>query len=86
MLHGTSNAQLPFKGLVEEFVGSQTRGTMFYRDSKDPKVAAAGIEVCTGRKSSARKELGKAEEQLKQKALMGTVAISRAGLDYFLGI
>ena len=56
---------------------------MLYRDSKDPKVAAAGIEVCTGRKWSAKKEMGNAEERLKQKALVGTVAIGRAGLGYF---
>ena len=34
---------------------------MLYRGSKDLKVATAGIEVCTGRKRSAKKELGKAE-------------------------
>ena len=83
-LYGSSNALLlPFKGLMEEFVVSRTREVMLYRDSKDPKVAAAGIEVLTGRKWSAKKELGNAEERLRQKALVGTVAIGRAGLGYF---
>ena len=50
-LYGSSNAlQLPFKGLMKEFVVSQMREVMLYRDSKDPKVATAGIEVCTGKK------------------------------------
>ena len=83
-LYGTSNAlQLPFKGLVEEFVVSQTREAIMYRYSKDPKVVAAGIEVCSRKKWSAKKELGKAEERLRQKALVGTVVIGRAGLGYF---
>ena len=83
-LYGFSNAlQLPFKGLMEEFVVSRTKEVMLYRDSKDPKVAAAGIEVRTGRKWSAKMEPGNTEERLKQKTLVGTVAIGRAGLGYF---
>ena len=73
-LYGTSNVlQLPFKGLVEEFVVSQTREAMIYRYSKDSNVVAAGIEVCTGRKWSAKKELCNAKEQLRH--LVETVAI-----------
>ena len=83
-LYGTSNAlQLPFKGLSEEFMVSRTRETMQYRDSKDPKVSAAGVEVRTGRKWSATKELQVAEERLRQRALVGTVAKGRAGLGFF---
>ena len=86
-LYGSSNAlQLPFKGLMEEFVVSRTREVMLYRDSKDPKVATAGIEVRTGKKWCAKKELGNAEERLRLKALVGTVAIGRAGLGYFPSI
>ena len=81
----------PFKGLMEEFVISRTREAMLYKDSKDSKVAATGIEVRTGRKWNAKKkkkkkELGKAEERLRQKALVGTVAIGRACLSYFPSI
>ena len=47
----------------DEFVVSRTREVMLYMDSKNPKVAAAGIEIRTGKKWSAKKELGKAEEQ-----------------------
>ena len=36
-----------------------TREVMLY---KDPKVAAAGIKVCTGMKWSAMKELGKGDK------------------------
>ena len=83
-LYGTSNAQqLPFKCIVEEFVASRTREAMLFRDSKDPEVTVAGIKVCTGRKWRAKKELGKVEERLMQKALVGIAAIGRAGLDYF---
>ena len=83
-LYGTSNAlQLPFKGLMGDFLVSRTTESMLYWDSKDSKVAAAGIEVRTGRKWSAKKELGNTEERLRQKALVGTVAIDRAGQGYF---
>ena len=68
---------------MEEFVISRMRDAMIYTYSKDPKVVAAGIKVHTGRKWSAKKELEKAEEQLRQKALVGTVAIGRAGFGYF---
>ena len=62
MLYGTSNAlQLPFKGL-KEFVVLWMREAMTYMYSKDLKVAAAGIKVCTGKKWSAKKDRGKAEE------------------------
>lgn len=47
---------------------------MQYRYSRDPKVAAAGIEVNTGRKWNAARELQVAEARLRQKALVGTVA------------
>lgn len=56
---------------------------MQYRYSKDPKVAAAGIEVRTGRKWKAARELQVAEARLRQKALVGMVASGRAGLGYF---
>ena len=86
-LYGTSNAlQLPFKGLVEEFVVSWTREVMMYRYSKDPKFGAADVELRTGRKWNARKEPGLAEARLRQKALVGTVAIGRAGLGHFPNI
>ena len=45
--------QFPFKGLEEELVVSRTREAMLYKDFKESKVAAAGIEVRTGRKRSA---------------------------------
>lgn len=44
---------------------------MQYRDSRDPKVATVGIEVHTGRKWSAARELQAAEARLRQKALVG---------------
>ncbi|XP_023810165.1 uncharacterized protein LOC105353972 [Oryzias latipes] len=77
-LYGTSNVlQLPFIGLTEEFMV-----VLHYRDSRDGKVSAAGIEVRTGRKWKAGKAVEEAESRLRQKALVGTVAIGRAGLGY----
>ena len=82
-LYGTSNAlQLPFKGLVEEFIVSRTREACQYRYSKDPKVAGAGIEVRTGRKWSAIKELDIAEERLRVKTIVGTIAVGKTGLGF----
>ena len=84
ILYATSNVlQLSFKGLVEEFVLSQTKEAILYRDSKDPRVPAASIEVHSGRKWSAEKELEKTEEWLRQKALVGMVVIGCTGLGYF---
>lgn len=81
-LYGSSNAiQLPFRGLVEEFMVSRTRESYHYRNSRDPKVSGAGIEIKTGRKWSATKELAIAEGNLRVKAIMGSVAQGRAGLE-----
>lgn len=45
-LYGTSNTlRLPFSGLTEEFKVARTREALQYRDSRDCKVASAGIEV-----------------------------------------
>ena len=83
-LYGTSNAiQLPFRGLKEEFVVTRTREAIMYRDSRDLKVAGAGIEIRTGRKWSAVRELKVAEERLQQKAMVGTVASGTRGLGYY---
>lgn len=46
--YGRSNIlELLFSGLKEEFIVSHTREALLYRDSRDPKVAAAGNEVRT---------------------------------------
>ena len=86
-LYGSSNIlQLPFSGLKEEFMVSRTREALLYRDSKDPKVSAAGIEVRTGRKWKAGEALEVAESRLRQRELVGNVARGRAGLGYFPSI
>ncbi|TWW53841.1 hypothetical protein D4764_0194930 [Takifugu flavidus] len=83
-LYGTSNTlQLPFSGLTEEFKVARTREALQYRDSRDCKVSSAGIEVKTGRKWKAEKAVDVAESRLRQKALVGPVAIGRTGLGYF---
>lgn len=72
--------QLPFRGLVEEFMVSRTREIYQYRNSRNPKVSGAGIEVKTGRRWSATKELPIAEGNMRIKEIVGSVAQGRAGL------
>ena len=62
---------------------SRTREALQYRESRDPKVASAGIQVQTGRKWNAGKALDVAESRLRQKALVGSIATGRAGIGYF---
>ncbi len=47
------------------------------------QVAAAGIEVHTGRKGSASRELQVAEACLRHKVIVQKVAKGRSGLGYF---
>lgn len=63
-LYGSNSLQLPLSSLSEEFVMTRSREAMQYRDSRDSKVAAAGIEVRPGRKWSAARELQVAESQV----------------------
>lgn len=58
--------------LTEEFMVSRTRDALQYRDSRDPKVAAAGLQVRTGRRWTAGKTLDVAESRK-----------GRAGIGYF---
>ena len=82
-LYGTSNTlELPFRGLIEEFMVSRTREAYQYKYSEDPKVAGAGIEIKTGRKWSAAKELEIAEGRLRVRTIVGNVAVGRTGLGF----
>ncbi len=62
---------------------SQTREALLYRNSRDPKVSAAGIEVRMGRKWRDDKALQVAESRLRWRELVGNVARGWAGLGYF---
>ena len=65
-LYGRSNTlQLPFSGLTEEFMVTRTREALQYRESRDDKVASAGIQVRTGRKWRADEALEVAESRLR---------------------
>ena len=59
---------------------TKTRELLQYTKSRDPKLAAAGIQIRSGRKWSARRELQVAEERLRHKDILGSIAKSRAGL------
>ena len=49
-LYGNKNKlTLPINSLTEEFMVARAREVLQYRESKDPKVSQAGIEVRTGR-------------------------------------
>ena len=83
-LYGNSNAlRLPCSSLMEEFKITKTRNLMQYADSEDPKVAAAGIQIRSGRKWSAKRELQVVEERLRHKAILGSITKGRAGLGFF---
>lgn len=83
-LYGSSNSlHLPFSSLSEEFVVTRSREAMQYQDTKDSKVAAAGIEVHSGRKWSAARELQVVEGRLRQRALVGVMAAGQSGLGFF---
>ena len=83
-LYGNSNAlRLPCSSLVEEFKITKARELLQYTESEDPKVAAAGIQIRSGRKWSARRELQVAEESLRHKDILGSIAKGRAGLGFF---
>ncbi|XP_029958217.1 uncharacterized protein LOC115396474 [Salarias fasciatus] len=78
-LYGYSNKlQLPLKSLEEEFTVTKTRAVLQYRDSVDPKVSNAGVEVKTGRKWSAEKSVQQAESRLHFTRLVGAVTRGRA--------
>ena len=80
-LYGKRNKlQLPFSSLDEEFRVARTREALLYCDSKDSRVALAGITVRTGRKWSAEEGLETAESRLRHRVLVGTVATGRVGL------
>jgi len=80
-LYGKNNMlKLPFSSLNEEFKVSRTREVLQYRESCDPKVSQAGIEVWTGRKWKAAEAVEVAESRLLHRTLVGTVARGRAGL------
>ena len=82
-LYGKNNIlQLPFRSLIEEDKVLRIRKRLQYRESRDPKVAAAGIQTRSGRKWSVEEELQVAEERIRHKTL-GTIARGRAGLVYF---
>ena len=82
-LYGKTNPiQLPVKGTVEELKVSRTREAIMYKNSKDSKVANAGISIHTGKKWDAGKELQSAEEGIKMKAIIGTVVEGTMGLGY----
>ena len=63
-LYGSTNTlQLPFKGLTGEYMVIKTREVMMFKNSKDLKVATAGIEV-HGKRWNASLELQIEEERL----------------------
>ena len=78
--------QLPFKSLVEEYKVAKVRTKIQFKYSKDPKINEASIEVDTGKKWKAAKELKIAEERLREKEILGVVATGRAGLGFFPSI
>ncbi|KAK0148843.1 hypothetical protein N1851_010754 [Merluccius polli] len=80
-LYGQNNKlKLPISSLNEEFKVGRAREVLQYRESQDPKVSQAGIEVRTGRRWRAAEAVDVAESRLRHRALVGTVTNGRAGL------
>ncbi|KAL7871866.1 hypothetical protein SRHO_G00068490 [Serrasalmus rhombeus] len=71
---------LTISSLSEEFTVSCAREVLQYRESEDPKVSQAGIEVRTGRRWRAAEAVDVAESRIWHKALVGVVTPGRAGL------
>ena len=83
-LYGNTNKlQLPFKSLEEEFKVTRAREVVQYRDSRDPKVAKAGIQVRTGRKWMAEVADQEVEARMRQRSMVGVVTRGRAGIGSF---
>ena len=72
--------------LVEEYKVSKVRTSIQFMFSKDPKVTGAEVDVYTGRKWKAAKEVKVAEERMREKEILGAVATGRAGLGFFPAI
>ncbi|CAJ1076455.1 uncharacterized protein LOC119791846 [Xyrichtys novacula] len=78
-LYGKNNMlKLPISSLNEEFKVSHTREVLQYRESSDPKVSQAGIEVRTGRKWRAAEAVDAAESRLRHRVLVGTAGEEQA--------
>ena len=75
--------RLPCSSFVEEFKITKTWELLQYTESEDPKVAAAGIQIRSDRKRSAKRELRVAEERLRHKAILGSIDKGRAVLGFF---
>lgn len=58
----------------KEFKVTRAREVLMYRDSKDPKVAQAGVLVKTGRKWSTQAAVLDAQARLRHKEIVGVVA------------
>ena len=82
-LYGNSNTlRLPCSSPVEEFKITKTKELLQYTDSEDSKVAAAGIQIRSGRKWSAKREMQVAEERFRHKDILGSIAKGRPGLGF----
>ena len=76
-LYGCNNKlQLLFKSFEEEFKVSRTREVVHDRDSNNPKVVNAGIQVRTGRKWRAEEAVQEAEARLHRRSLVDVVTRS----------
>ena len=69
----SSKLQLPFVSLEEEFKVAKTGTALSIRESKDKKVAEAGVVQSTGRKWSATEAIKAAEARLRQEEIGGII-------------
>ena len=76
----SSKLQLPFSSLVEEVKVVKARNLISFKDSKDPCIRNANIEVDRGRKANTKLDVKDAEARLRMKDIAGIANKGREGL------
>ena len=75
-----SPCPLPFTSISSIFKTSKARGYLQLRDSADPHVSSAGIDLRTGWKWSVLQEVDNAEQNINHLKLLGHTQFNKAGL------
>ena len=75
-----SKLALPVGSLSEEYMVSKVRLQMTLRDSNDPKVSSAQVDVRSGKKFRAADAVQEAEGRLRHQDIVGSIAKGRQGL------
>ena len=80
MYSKSSKIRLPFSSLIDEFKAAKARNLVTFKDSKDPCIRGADIDVDAGRKANTIKEIAEARSRLKTQEIIGKTNLGREGL------